>query len=90
MVQANAAWNRRHYYQEDSNLYVTMYSNSEVTFEIGGHSVHILQRQDYLNGSMMTSSVNSAKQTVNDISSAYANRPDFQAVNMSEMYVLVK
>lgn len=88
MVQANAAWNRRHYYQENNDLYVTMYSNSEVNFEANGQSVHMIQRQDYLNGSMMKSSVNSAKQTINDISSAYANKPDFRkydfTVNLQE------
>lgn len=34
MVQANAAWNHRLYYQEDDHLYVTMYADSQVSFEM--------------------------------------------------------
>lgn len=78
MVQANAAWNRRLYYQDKDNLYVTMYANSEVSFEINGNKVCLQQRQDPMNGSLMTSSENTARQTVNEITSAYANKPDFR------------
>ena len=78
MVQANAAWNRRLYYQDADKLYVTSYANSDVVFEMNGQSVRLVQRQDMLNGSMMTCSENNTKQTVNDIAAAYANRPDFR------------
>lgn len=78
MVQMNAAWNRRLYYQEENQLYVTQYANSEAFFEIGGKTIRLTQKQDPLNGSMMTSSENNAKQTVNEIASAYANKPDFR------------
>jgi len=78
MVQANAAWNRRLYYQDADKLYVTSYANSDVAFEMNGQSVRLVQRQDMLNGSMMTCSENNTKQTVNDIAAAYANRPDFR------------
>jgi len=78
MVQANAAWNRRLYYQDADKLYVTGYANSDVAFEVNGQSVKLVQRQDMLNGSMMTCSENNTKQTVNDIAAAYANRPDFR------------
>lgn len=78
MVQANAAWNRRHYYQDGNLLYVTMYSNSDVSFTIDGQPIKIYQRQDHLNGSLMTCSENNTKQTINDIASAYANRPSFR------------
>ncbi len=78
MVQANAAWNRRIYYQDAEQIYVTSYVNSEASFEVNGVPVRLLQRQDMLNGSMMTCSENNTKQTVNDIASAYANRPDFR------------
>lgn len=78
MVQANAAWNRRIYYQDAEKIYVTSYVNSEASFEMNGMPVRLLQRQDMLNGSMMTCSENNTKQTVNDIASAYANRPDFR------------
>lgn len=78
MVQMNAAWNRRLYYQEENQLYVTQYANSEAFFEIEGKTIRLTQKQDPLNGSMMTSSENNAKQTVNEIASAYANKPDFR------------
>jgi len=78
MVQANAAWNRRLYYQDADKLYVTSYANSDVTFEVNSQTVRLIQRQDMLNGSMMTCSENNRKQTVNEIASAYANRPDFR------------
>lgn len=78
MVQINAAWNRRMYYVDDNALYVTAYANSKAEFELNGQKVVFTQRQDYMNGSLMTSSENNAKQTVNDITSAYANKPDFK------------
>ncbi len=78
MVQVNAAWNRRMYYVDDNALYVTAYANSKAEFELNGQKVVFTQRQDYMNGSLMTSSENNAKQTVNDITSAYANKPDFK------------
>lgn len=78
MVQVNAAWNRRMYYVDDNALYVTAYANSKAEFELNGQKVVFNQRQDYMNGSLMTSSENNAKQTVNDIASAYANKPDFK------------
>lgn len=78
MVQANASWNRRIYYQDGKQIYVASYVNSEVEFEVDNQPVRMIQRQDMLNGSMMTCSENNTKQTVNDIASAYANRPDFR------------
>lgn len=88
MVQANAAWNRRIYYVDGKQLYVTAYANSKAVFDIEQQKVTLTQRQDYMNGSLMTSSENNAKQTVNDIASAYANKPDFKkyvfTVNVNE------
>jgi len=78
MVQANAAWNRRMFYQDNNDIYVTMYYNSKAEFEVNGKAYALMVRQDYMNGSLMTSSENNAKQTVNDITSAYANKPDFK------------
>ncbi len=78
MVQANAAWNHRLYYQEGSELYITQYANSEVDFEVAGKMFKLSQRQDYMNGSLMSSSENNAKQTINETTSAFANRPDFR------------
>lgn len=78
MVQANAAWNRRIFYQDGEELYITSYVNSAADFVLENQKITLEQRQDYLNGSPMTSSENSAKQTVNEIASAYANKPDFK------------
>ena len=88
MVQANAAWNHRIYYVDGKQLYVTAYANSKAVFDIEQQKITITQRQDYMNGSLMTSSENNAKQTVNDTASAYANKPDFKkyvfTVNVNE------
>ena len=78
MIQANAAWNRRIYYRDDDSLYITMFADSETSFEVEGRSFRLVQRQDYMNGSLMNSSVNSVQQTVNDITRTYANKPDFR------------
>ena len=78
MVQANAAWNRRIFYQDGEDFYITSYVNSSADFVLENQKITLEQRQDYLNGSLMTSSENSAKQTVNDIASAYENKPEFR------------
>lgn len=78
MVQANAALNRCMYYQDGKELYVTQYANSEAHFTLGGKPLTLRQRQDYMNGSLQNSSVNDARQTVNDTTSAFANKPDFR------------
>jgi len=78
MVQVNAAWNRRIFYQDGEDFYITSYVNSSADFLLENQKITLEQRQDYLNGSLMTSSENSAKQTVNDIASAYENKPEFR------------
>lgn len=78
MVQANAALNRCMYYQDGRDLYVTLYADTKACFEIEGREVCLRQRQDYMNGSLQSSSVNDARQTVNGVAGAYANRPDFR------------
>lgn len=78
MVQANAAWNRMLFYQEDRCLYITQYANSVADFMVEGHKVSLHLRQDYMNGSLQNSSENNARQTINSITSAYANKPDFR------------
>lgn len=78
MVQANASLNRLMYYVEGSEVYITQYANSEASFSINGSEIKLSTHQDYMNGSLQNSSVNDAKQTINDITSAYANKPDFR------------
>lgn len=76
MVQANAALNRYMYYQEDSELYVTMYFDSDASFMIDGNDVKIRQRRDPLTGSFHLSSTSSGKQSVNRTAAEYPNHPD--------------
>lgn len=78
MVQANASLNHRIFYQNDDNLYVTMYFNSSAEFTIGNTKVNLGLRQDYLNGSLMTCSENNARQTLGDTAAFYANKPGFR------------
>lgn len=78
MVQANAALNRMLYYQDEKEIFVTQYVDSRAEFIIDGNKVSIEQREDHLNGSVQTSSVNDGAQHIGDINSAYANKPDFK------------
>ncbi len=78
MVQANAALNRCMYYQEDKDIYVTMFVDSKADFTIGNKEFELIQREDQMNGSIQTSSVNDGAQRISDISSAYANKPEFR------------
>ncbi len=76
MVQANASLNRYMYYQADSDLYVTMYFDSDASFTIGGKNVKIRQRRDPLTGSFHLSSTSSGKQLVNRTAAQYPHNPD--------------
>lgn len=78
MVQANAALNRLMYYQDENRIFVTQYANTEAKLNLADKKLNLYMRQDYMNGSLMNSSVNDAKQTINEITSAYANKPDFR------------
>ncbi|MBR6308231.1 MAG: glycoside hydrolase family 127 protein [Lachnospiraceae bacterium] len=78
MVQANAAWNRHIFYQDGSSIYVTQYLNAEADFVTEDIPVKVRVREDRMNGSLMNSSENNAKQTVTDTTAAYANKPDFK------------
>lgn len=78
MVQANAAWNRHIFYQDGNSIYVTQYLNAEADFVTEDVPVKVRVREDRMNGSLMNSSENNAKQTVTDTTAAYANKPDFK------------
>lgn len=78
MVQANAAWNRYLYYQREREIYVAAYADSEADFEMGDCRIRLSQRQDYMNGSLMNSSENNVRQSVNAVTAAFANKPDFR------------
>lgn len=78
MVQANAAWNRHIFYQDGNSIYVTQYLNAEADFVTEDVPARVRVREDRMNGSLMNSSENNAKQTVTDTTAAYANKPDFK------------
>jgi len=78
MVQANAALNRCLFYRDGDTLYVTQYTDSDARWDAGGADARLEVRQDYMNGSLQTSSVNDARQTLGETAAAYANRPDFR------------
>ena len=78
MVQANATWNRRIFYVDDKEIYVTQYTESEMSYEMGGKKVTLRLSEDQMNGSLMNCSENNAFQTVNEITATFANKPDFK------------
>lgn len=78
MVQANAAWNRHIFYQDGKNVYVTQYTNADASIRVEDWPVRVKMVEDRMNGSLMNSSENNAKQTINDTTAAFANKPDFK------------
>lgn len=80
MVQANSALNRYMYYQDNNELYVNMYFDSDASFEVNGQTVKLLQRRDPLTGSFHLSSTSNGKQTVNRTAAEYAEDPNTMQV----------
>lgn len=78
MVQANAAWNRMIFYQNNNEIYITQYMNATATLKMNGNPLTIHLKQDYMNGSLQNSSENNAKQTISATTSVFANKPDFK------------
>lgn len=78
MVQANAKLNRGIYYQNDDEIYVSQYFNSELATMIDSESVRIRQSQDFMNGSMLDSSVIAGQQKLSEVTSTFENSPDFK------------
>lgn len=78
MVQANASFNHGIFYEDGKNIYIGQYINSDLDFNIDGNSVRLSLFEDSMNGLLQESSENNTAQTVNDIASAYANRPPFR------------
>ncbi len=78
MVQANAALNRGMYYQEEETIYIAQYFNSEMSAVINGEEIKIIQNQDIMSGSMLTSSNTAGYQAVNEITARHENMPDYK------------
>ncbi|SFJ91567.1 hypothetical protein SAMN02799624_06565 [Paenibacillus sp. UNC496MF] len=78
MVQVNAVWNSWLYYQDEAGIYVGQYFDSELTAEIGGDAVRIVQTQDRMSGSMLSSSNTAGHQGISDITAMHENMPRYR------------
>ncbi|HKL85562.1 MAG TPA: beta-L-arabinofuranosidase domain-containing protein [Treponemataceae bacterium] len=78
MVQANAAFNRSIYYQENTDLYICQYFNSEMKTAMDGVEVKITQTQDTMSGSLMNSSNTAGSHAVNEITVLHENIPHYK------------
>jgi uncharacterized protein len=78
MVQANAAFNRSIFYQNNNELYICQYFDSEMCTEIDGHAIRITQYQDNMSGSMLTSSNTAGYNTINEITALHENLPNYK------------
>ncbi len=77
MVQANAALNRSIYYQDNDTIYVAQYLSSELSTKIKDEKITITQKQDFMSGSMLTSSNTAGYQTLNETTAFHENMPDY-------------
>ncbi len=78
MVQANAAFNRSIYYQNNTDIYICQYFSSELNTEIHGEKFNITQVQDFMSGNMLNSSNTAGYQEVNDIAVLHENIPSYR------------
>ncbi|RIX46562.1 hypothetical protein D3P08_26090 [Paenibacillus nanensis] len=75
MVQANAAWNKWIYYQDEAIVYISQYFDSELHTSIEGNDIRIVQKQDKMSGSLLYSSNTAGYQAINDTAAANENMP---------------
>ena len=78
MVQANASLNRAIYYHDKNTVYVAQYLSSEMNTEIDAKQISLVQRQDFMSGSMLTSSNTAGYQSVNEIAASHENMPNYR------------
>ncbi|MGB8453244.1 MAG: beta-L-arabinofuranosidase domain-containing protein [Anaerocolumna sp.] len=78
MVQANAALNRSIYYQDQDDIYICQYFNSELQTKMDEVDIKIIQSQDNMSGSMMDSSNTAGYQEVNGITALHENMPGYR------------
>ena len=64
------------YYQDENDIYVNLYFDSDASFKVNGNNVKLMQRRDPLTGSFHLSSTSNGKQTVNRTAAEYPNNPD--------------
>lgn len=83
MVQANAALNRGIYYQDQEDIYICQFFNSEMSAVIDGNEITINQSQDYMSGSLMNSSNTSGSHEVNEITALHENVPHYRKYDVT-------
>lgn len=83
MVQANAALNRSIYYQDNDTIYVAQYLSSELSAKLKDEKITITQKQDFMSGSMLTSSNTAGYQTLNETTAFHENMPDYMKYDIT-------
>jgi hypothetical protein len=87
MVQANAAHNRGIYYQDDKEIYICQYMDSELKTVVDNDVIRITQHQDNMSGSMLNSSNTAGFNEINEITALHENMPNYRkydfVVNLS-------
>lgn len=78
MVQANAALNRNIYYQDGDIIYIGQYFSSELVTTVEGGELRVTQSQDFMSGSMLTSSDTAGYQSANETTVRHENLPDYR------------
>jgi DUF1680 family protein len=90
MVQANAALNRGIYYEEDEEIFICQYFDSELQTKIGEDDITITQKQDNMSGSIMKSSNTAGSQEVNEITTLHENMPKYKKYDFTVQTSAVK
>lgn len=78
MVQANAALNKGIYYTDNDEIFICQYFDSELNMDMGGTDITILQKQDKMSGSLMSSSNTAGSQEVNEVMVLHENVPMYR------------
>lgn len=76
LVQANSAHNRYLYYQDENEIYVADYAESDVIFTVDKKDVTILQRRDTLSGSIQAAGDTAASHGIVENTHIYLHQPD--------------
>jgi len=82
LVQANTGHTGGIYYQDDANIYVCQFFDSDMSCQIGGAEVNISQRIDHLAGDYNMSGSVTGRQKIGDTAAKHANHPDLLRVNL--------
>lgn len=80
LIQANAAHNRYLYYQDEKDVYICQFFDSNATLSINDKKVIIRQRIDHQTGSFHLASDSSKKQAIGEITSKVIHNPEMLRV----------